>query len=76
MSKKVQEAEFLPVYEEWCDGVLTRTQAAARLKMSVRTFSRYVAGVRAEGSRWWQDRSNQVPDREKTDMLARTMTMN
>lgn len=70
MSKKVQEAEFLPVYEEWCDGVLTRTQAAARLRMSVRTFSRYVAGVRAEGSRWWQDRSNQVPDREKTDVQA------
>ena len=70
MSKRVPEAEFLPVYEEWCDGGLTRAQAAARLRMSARTFGRYVAGFRAEGSQWWQDRSNRVPDRERTDVQA------
>ena len=61
MPTRVQEAEFRAVYAEWCQGRLTRAEAAARLEMSVRTFGRYVARFRTQGSQWWEDRSRHHP---------------
>ena len=55
------EADFRVVYEEWSQGRLTRAGAAARLEVCERTFSRYVARFRAQGSQWWIDRSNSRP---------------
>jgi len=46
------------VHEEWSQGHLTRSGAAEKLEVSERTFSRYVARFRAEGSQWWKDRSS------------------
>ena len=61
MPRKVPEAEFRAVYEEWCQGSLSQKAAAARLGMSDRTFRRYAAGLRAQGSQWWEQRSRPRP---------------
>ena len=61
MPAPVQEVEFQSVYEEWSQGLLTQTAAAARLGMAARTFRRHVAGFRAHGSRWWKDQSGHRP---------------
>ncbi len=76
MPTKVPESRFRPVYEEWREGRLTQLEAAAQLKMSVRTFGRYVAGLRTSGSKWWEGRSHhrpssrRAPDEERTHLQA------
>lgn len=51
----ISEAEFRAVYQEWCEGRLTRAEAAARLGTCERTFRRYVTRFREHGSQWWKD---------------------
>ncbi len=76
MPIKVREAEFRAVYDEWCKGRLTQAEAAVLLKMSVRTFRRYVARVRTQGPQWWKDQSRhrpsgrRAPDEERADLRA------
>ncbi len=74
MPTKVREAEFRAVYDEWRGGRLSQAEAAAQLKMSVRTFGRYAAGTRTRGSQWWEDQSRhrpngrRAPDEERAEL--------
>lgn len=60
-SKKVREAEFRAVYEEYRKGRLSQKAAAAGLGISVRSFRRYVGYLRTKSSRWWEDRYRHCP---------------
>lgn len=71
MSKKVPEADFRAVYEQFRKGRLSRRAAIAQLGMSERSFRRYATGLRTQGSQWWEERprrpppSSRAPDEER-----------
>lgn len=57
----MEPTQFLAVYEEWVNGLVTQPQAATRLGMAERTFRRYVVGFRAQGRKWLERKSPQRP---------------
>lgn len=77
MPTRVQEKQFRAVYAEWCQGRLTQAGAAEELGVCERTFRGYVAGFRAQGSRWWRDRSRHRPSgsRAPEEERARLLTL-
>ncbi|MXW16026.1 MAG: hypothetical protein F4139_10345 [Gemmatimonadetes bacterium] len=74
MPQIAPEAEFRAVYEAWSAGRLTRADAATKLDMCERTFSRYVSRFRENGSQWWQDRAgHRVSRRRASDEELATL---